>query len=192
MKADIHPTLNPVVFVDTTTGDEFVTTSTLTSEETKKIDGVEHFVIKVEVSSASHPFYTGKQTLVDTAGRVDKFRARAEAAEKLKAENVKRNEEKAGTESVEEKMTRKAMEKEEEKAAKKEKEAAKKKEVAKKEAEETVVKAEDQAQPTGDDSAAQDDSAQGDDDAKDDTQVEEVAEAVNEDAGEETEKEEAA
>ena len=81
MKADIHPNINPVIFVDTSTGTEFVTTSTLTSDETKEIDGVEHYVIKVEISSASHNFYTGRQILVDTAGRVERFRRRYAKAE---------------------------------------------------------------------------------------------------------------
>ncbi len=78
MKQDIHPTVNPVVFVDTSAGAEFVTTSTLTSEETRDIDGVTHFVIPMEISSASHPFYTGKQIFVDTARRVEKFQKKME------------------------------------------------------------------------------------------------------------------
>ena len=89
MKADIHPNMNPVIFVDTSTGTEFVTTSTLTSEEKKKVNGVDHYVIKVEISSASHPFYTGKRKLVDTAGRVDKFLERAKKAQEMKAKQVK-------------------------------------------------------------------------------------------------------
>lgn len=84
MKKEIHPKLNPVVFVDDSTGVEFTTRSTLTSEDTKKIHGVNHFVFRVDVSSASHPFYTGKRKLVDTAGRVDRFRAKVEAAKKGK------------------------------------------------------------------------------------------------------------
>lgn len=89
MKADIHPQINPVVFLDTSTGAEFITTSTLTSKEKKKINGVDHFVIKVEISSNSHPFYTGKRKLVDTAGRVDKFLARAKKAQEIKEKQVK-------------------------------------------------------------------------------------------------------
>jgi len=84
MKKDIHPKKNPVVFIDISTGKEFVTTSTLTSEETKKIGGVDHYVVKVEISSDSHPFYTGKAKLIDTAGRVEKFEARRKAAEAAK------------------------------------------------------------------------------------------------------------
>jgi large subunit ribosomal protein L31 len=74
MKADIHPKLNPVVFVDGR--HEIVTTSTMTSPEKKSIDGVDHFVVHVDISGHSHPFYTGKQRLVDTAGRIERFKAR--------------------------------------------------------------------------------------------------------------------
>jgi large subunit ribosomal protein L31 len=76
MKKDIHPAYNPVVFVDTGAGAEFVTRSTMKSKEVRKIDGVDHFVIRLDVSSASHPFYTGKQRFVDAAGRIDKFRTK--------------------------------------------------------------------------------------------------------------------
>lgn len=94
MKKDIHPTVNPVVFVDTSCGAEFVTTSTLTSEETRDIDGVSHYVINVEISSQSHPFYTGEHRFVDTAGRVDKFKEKlervAKAAEGRKGKKAKK------------------------------------------------------------------------------------------------------
>jgi len=74
MKSDIHPALYPVVFVD---GDhEIVTRSTRKSGETREINGIEHYVIPVEISSYSHPFFTGKQRLVDTEGRVERFRRR--------------------------------------------------------------------------------------------------------------------
>ncbi|MBP9761210.1 MAG: type B 50S ribosomal protein L31 [Candidatus Magasanikbacteria bacterium] len=78
MKKDIHPTTNPVIFLDTSCGAEFVTTSTLNSSETREVDGVTHFIIRTEISSASHPFYTGKQVLVDTARRIEKFEERAQ------------------------------------------------------------------------------------------------------------------
>jgi large subunit ribosomal protein L31 len=72
MKPAIHPAYHPVVLVD---GDfEVVTRSTATSEELRNIDGVDHYVIHLDISSASHPFYTGKQRFVDTAGRIDRFR----------------------------------------------------------------------------------------------------------------------
>ena len=77
MKADIHPTYNNVVFQDISTDFSFLTRSTMSSKETIKWeDGEEYPLIKVEISSHSHPFFTGKQKIVDTAGRVDKFRKR--------------------------------------------------------------------------------------------------------------------
>ena len=57
---------------------ELVTRSTKTSSETRQIDGVDHYVIRVEISSASHPFFTGEQRFIDTAGRVEKFQRRYE------------------------------------------------------------------------------------------------------------------
>ena len=77
MKADIHPKYNAVVFQDLSSDLSFLTRSTLTSKETIKWeDGETYPLIKVEVSSRSHPFYTGKHKIVDTGGRVDKFRRR--------------------------------------------------------------------------------------------------------------------
>lgn len=77
MKADIHPKYQPVVFLDVTSDFSFLTKSTMTSKEKIKWeDGQEYPLIKVEISSASHPFYTGKHKIVDTGGRVDKFRRR--------------------------------------------------------------------------------------------------------------------
>lgn len=74
MKKDIHPRYQPVVFLDTSSDFKFITRSTLTSKETIKWeDGNEYPLIKVELSSVSHPFYTGKKIFVDTAGRVEKF-----------------------------------------------------------------------------------------------------------------------
>ncbi|MEM1204326.1 MAG: type B 50S ribosomal protein L31 [Acidobacteriota bacterium] len=73
MKPDIHPEYHPVVFLDTGSDVEFISRSTLTSEEIRDIDGVDHYVIRLEISSASHPFFTGQQRFVDTAGRIEKF-----------------------------------------------------------------------------------------------------------------------
>ena len=74
MKKDIHPEYNDVIFHDTASDHKFLTRSTLKSKETIKWeDGKEYPLIKVEVSSASHPFFTGKKLFVDTAGRVEKF-----------------------------------------------------------------------------------------------------------------------
>jgi len=77
MKADIHPDYRPVVFQDISSDFSFLTRSTMSSKETIKWeDGEEYPLIKVEISSHSHPFFTGKQKIVDTAGRVDKLRRR--------------------------------------------------------------------------------------------------------------------
>jgi large subunit ribosomal protein L31 len=77
MKKDIHPNYREVVFWDLSSDFKFVTRSTIdTSETITWEDGKTYPVYKVEVSSQSHPFYTGKNVLVDTAGRVDKFRKR--------------------------------------------------------------------------------------------------------------------
>ena len=81
MKADIHPKYQDVVFQDVSSNFAFLTRSTMTSKETLKWeDGKEYPVIKVEISSQSHPFYTGKHKIVDSGGRVDKFRRRYGAA----------------------------------------------------------------------------------------------------------------
>ena len=77
MKADIHPDYREVVFQDLSSDFAFLTRSTVKSKETIKWeDGKEYPLIKVEVSSASHPFYTGKHKLMDTGGRVDRFKRR--------------------------------------------------------------------------------------------------------------------
>ena len=77
MKKDIHPKYSEVIFYDTQSEYKFMTKSTMTSSETIKWeDGKEYPLIKIEVSSASHPFYTGKKIFVDTAGRVEKFNRR--------------------------------------------------------------------------------------------------------------------
>ena len=74
MKSGIHPeTYRTVVFKDMSNGDTFFTRSTVNSKENIEIDGVSYPLVKLEISSSSHPFYTGKSNLVDTAGRVDKF-----------------------------------------------------------------------------------------------------------------------
>jgi len=77
MKKDIHPQYKEVVFQDTSVDYKFLTKSTMTSKETIKWeDGKTYPLIKIEVSSASHPFFTGKKIFVDTAGRVEKFNRR--------------------------------------------------------------------------------------------------------------------
>ncbi len=77
MKDGIHPKYRPVVFRDVSSDISFLTKSTVPSKETVKWeDGQEYPLVKVDISSASHPFFTGKQKFVDSAGRVDKFKKR--------------------------------------------------------------------------------------------------------------------
>lgn len=80
MKKDIHPgNYKLVVFKDMSNGHMFLSRSTAGSKETVKWeDGKEYPVVKLEISNTSHPFYTGKNVLVDTAGRIDKFKRRYE------------------------------------------------------------------------------------------------------------------
>ncbi|MCA9331526.1 type B 50S ribosomal protein L31 [Candidatus Saccharibacteria bacterium] len=89
MKKDIHPNnYRPVVFQDLNNNQTFLTKSTVATDDTIKLDGVEYPLVKVHISSASHPFYTGQEKLLDIEGRVDKFKARQEAA-KARAEAQK-------------------------------------------------------------------------------------------------------
>ena len=76
MKADIHPDYHKVLFVDSATGKEWVTRSTLTSKDTKLVDGEEIPVVRLEISSYSHPFWTGKLRQLDSDGKIDRFRRR--------------------------------------------------------------------------------------------------------------------
>ena len=77
MKSDIHPeNYRLVAFKDMSNDDVFITKSTVDTKETTKIDGVEYPLFKLEISRTSHPYYIGKSKLVDTAGRVDKFRSK--------------------------------------------------------------------------------------------------------------------
>ena len=74
MKKGLHPeSYRPVVFKDMSNEEVFITKSTIQAKETIEIDGVEYPLVKVEISNTSHPFFTGKAKLVDTARRVDKF-----------------------------------------------------------------------------------------------------------------------
>jgi large subunit ribosomal protein L31 len=76
VKPDIHPEYHKVLFIDSATGDQWVTRSTLTSAETREVDGEEIPVVKLEISSYSHPFWTGKMREVDADGKIDRFRRR--------------------------------------------------------------------------------------------------------------------
>ena len=75
MKANIHPEgYRLVAFKDMSNDDIFITKSTVNSKETIEVDGKEYPLVKLEISRTSHPYYTGKSKLVDTAGRIDKFK----------------------------------------------------------------------------------------------------------------------
>ncbi len=76
MKPGIHPDYHPVVFQDATTGATFLTRSTITSSRTIEWRGQTYPLVVVDVSSASHPFWTGSRRHIDTAGQVEKFRRR--------------------------------------------------------------------------------------------------------------------
>ena len=82
MKKDIHPkNYRPVVFQDLSNGTMFLTNSTAKTDDTIKYeDGKDYPLVKIHISSASHPFFTGQEKLVDIEGRVDKFKARTKAA----------------------------------------------------------------------------------------------------------------
>ncbi len=85
VKPDIHPEYRPVIFRDSSNGFAFLTRSTIQSSNTMEWeDGEEYPVVSLEISSASHPFYTGKQMLLDTAGRVERFRQRYASSEEQK------------------------------------------------------------------------------------------------------------
>ena len=91
MKKDIHPkNYRPVVFEDLNNGFKFLTRSTVATDETIKWeDGNEYPLVKVHITSQSHPFFTGEERIVDIEGRVDKFKARAEAAAKAREARMK-------------------------------------------------------------------------------------------------------
>lgn len=86
MKKDLHPTnYRLVVFQDLNNNTTYLTKSTVATDETITLDGAEYPLVKVHITGSSHPFYTGEERVLDIEGRVDKFKARAAAAEKAKA-----------------------------------------------------------------------------------------------------------
>ena len=83
MKLEIHPKdYRLVAFKDMSNDDVFITKSTVNAKETIEVDGVEYPLVKLEISRTSHPYYTGKSKLVDTAGRIDKFKSKYEKFKK--------------------------------------------------------------------------------------------------------------
>ena len=85
MRKDIHPkNYRLVAFKDMSNDDVFITKSTAETKETITVDGVEYPLVKLEISRTSHPYYTGKAKLVDTAGRIDKFKSKYQKFSKQK------------------------------------------------------------------------------------------------------------
>lgn len=80
MKSEIHPQLNPVLFVDGS--HEWTGVSTIQTKQTRNINGVDYYIVNVDISSHTHPFYTGQKKIVDSAGRVEKFMRRYANAQK--------------------------------------------------------------------------------------------------------------
>ena len=76
MKPEIHPDYHDVIYIDSATGEEWTGRSTQGSKESRDVDGVQVPVIKLEISSASHPFWTGTMRELDTDGKIDRFRKR--------------------------------------------------------------------------------------------------------------------
>lgn len=89
MKKDIHPSsYRPVVFQDLNNGSTFLTRSTVATDDRITLDGQEYPLVKVHISAASHPYFTGEERIVDIEGRVDKFKARAEAAKAAREQRM--------------------------------------------------------------------------------------------------------
>jgi len=102
MKKDLHPAnYRPVVFQDINNDKTFIAKSTANTKDSTKVDGIEYPLVKVHISSASHPFFTGQERLVDVEGRVDKFKARAAAA-KAKSDEMKKRAQKKQSKSTSE------------------------------------------------------------------------------------------
>jgi large subunit ribosomal protein L31 len=76
VKAEIHPDYHDVIYIDSATGEEWMSRSTQTSKETREVDGAQIPVIKLEISSVSHPFWTGTMRELDADGKIDRFRRR--------------------------------------------------------------------------------------------------------------------
>lgn len=113
MKKNLHPTnYRLVVFQDLNNGFSFITRSTIASEETIKWeDGNEYPLVKIHISSASHPFFTGEEKILDIEGRVDKFKARAAAGKAAREKRASAASKQAKRKQVKEEKTEKSAEK---------------------------------------------------------------------------------
>lgn len=92
MKKNTHPEYQDVLFIDSSNGARFICGSTVKSNKTEVVDGQEYPVVYISVSSASHPFFTGSKGLIDTEGRVEKFRNRYKKAEEQRQGTVQLSE----------------------------------------------------------------------------------------------------
>ena len=88
MKKNIHPTMRPAIFIDVSTNDEIITSTTLTSNETRDIDGVTYQVIKTDITAYSHPFFTGDVRLLDERGTVERFNEKMRNAQARKEQDA--------------------------------------------------------------------------------------------------------
>ncbi len=89
MKKDLHPkNYRPVVFQDLNNGVTYLTRSTVATKESIVLDGIEYPLVTVHITGSSHPFYTGEERVLDIEGRVDKFKARSEAAKAAKEARI--------------------------------------------------------------------------------------------------------
>ena len=110
MKKDKHPPYQDVLFVDSSNGIRFVCGSTIKSDETEHFEGKDYPVVRLPITSASHPFFTGSKGFVDAEGRVEKFMNRYEKAKQRTAQLATKSEEtkKAALKTTKPKATRKA------------------------------------------------------------------------------------
>ncbi len=93
MKDGIHPPYQDILFIDSSTGAKFIIGSTLQPKETEEFEGKEYPVLRVAVSSSSHPFYTGSNQFIDSEGRVDKFTKRYQKKREQQNQEQKRQQE---------------------------------------------------------------------------------------------------
>ncbi|MDG2336118.1 MAG: type B 50S ribosomal protein L31 [Myxococcota bacterium] len=99
MKPEIHPDYHDVIFVDSATGTEWTSRSTVTSEETREVDGIEVPIVRLEISAVSHPFWTGTQRELDADGKIDRFRKRYGGTKPSVSESPAKAEEEAAAEA---------------------------------------------------------------------------------------------
>lgn len=111
MKKDLHPgSYRPVVFQDLNNNTTFLTRSTVATDETITLNGTEYPLVKVHISSSSHPFFTGEERIMDIEGRVDKFKARAAAGAAAKEKRAAAAKKQAARQSAKAAKTEKAAE----------------------------------------------------------------------------------